>query len=551
MLKRIGLYYRTIKHLKPIQIRYRLWYMLRGKFRKLTGQTFPFSILKEGHALKLALDIQVQTSSFQPPITFTFLNQSHTFGDQIDWNFDQYSKLWAYNLNYFDYLHQRDISKEQGLQLIRKFIEQIETNREGIEPYPISLRGINWIKFLSMHKINDAKIDACLYAQYRILFDNIEYHLMGNHLLENGCSLLFGAYYFQEEQLLKKARKILLEQIDEQILSDGGHFERSTMYHGILLERLMDCYNLIINNNSVWKDDSLGRLLLEKISKMLGWAEQLSVGSNQLTVNSEQKASNRELPLLNDAAMGIGPLLKDLEAYADRLGIQATKVKLSDSGYRKYTTERFELICDVGNIGPDYIPGHAHSDTFSFILFSDSKPVIIDPGISTYENNSRRLLERSTAFHNTVQFDHKEQTEVWGAFRVGRRAKVHDVKEIKKGDQIQLSAWHDGYQTWNIKHKRSWMVKDGENQITIEDLLLGETSKKGCLNLHFHPDWTGLISLESDCVVLKNIVIKFSDYISIEKGIYDCPHGYNRYEKASKVTVAFKEKLTTDIQKIS
>ena len=79
------------------------------------------------------------------------------------------------------------MTKEQGLELIRKFISQISDNREGLEPYPISLRGINWIKFLTIHDISDKEIDFSLYAQYQILLDNLEYHLLGNHLLENGC----------------------------------------------------------------------------------------------------------------------------------------------------------------------------------------------------------------------------------------------------------------------------------------------------------------------------------------------------------------------------
>src|SRR5699024_9499842 len=130
-------------------------------------------------------------------------NQPHTFRDSIDWNYNKYGKLWAYNLNYFDYLQQSDITKEQGLELIHDFIDQIEDNREGLEPYPISLRGINWIVFLSRHGVEDAGIDASLYAQYQILLDNLEYHVDGNHLLENGCSLLFGACYFQDDQLWK------------------------------------------------------------------------------------------------------------------------------------------------------------------------------------------------------------------------------------------------------------------------------------------------------------------------------------------------------------
>ena len=53
------------------------------------------------------------------------------------------------------------------------------------------------------------EIDKTLNNHYRILFANLEYHLLGNHLLENAFSLLFGAYYFKNEKLYNKSKKIL------------------------------------------------------------------------------------------------------------------------------------------------------------------------------------------------------------------------------------------------------------------------------------------------------------------------------------------------------
>ena len=88
-------------------------------------------------------------------------------------------------------------------------------------------------------------IRASLYAQYMRLLDNIEYHLMGNHLLENGFSLLFGGVYFGDARFCRKAEEILREELAEQILPDGGHYERSPMYHQIILGRVLDCINLL------------------------------------------------------------------------------------------------------------------------------------------------------------------------------------------------------------------------------------------------------------------------------------------------------------------
>ena len=44
--------------------------------------------------------------------------------------------------------------------------------------------------------------------------------------MENGFSLLFGSYYFQNNKFYKKS-KTSYSQLNEQILRDGGHFELS------------------------------------------------------------------------------------------------------------------------------------------------------------------------------------------------------------------------------------------------------------------------------------------------------------------------------------
>ncbi len=155
---------------------------------------------------------------------FTFLNLSKEF-DKIDWNYSKFGKLWTYNLNYFDFLNQKGFSKREGKELIYDFIDNIEDIKDGLEPYPISLRGINWIKFLSRFDIKDKKIDDTLLAQYYILLDNLEYHLLGNHLLENGFSLLWGGIYFNDDKLLKKAEEILITRTSCNKYSvDGAHF---------------------------------------------------------------------------------------------------------------------------------------------------------------------------------------------------------------------------------------------------------------------------------------------------------------------------------------
>ena len=395
-------YYYTLRHLKPIQIRYQIYYRLRKKWRTHYKIKYHLSSQKDGYPLNFTQWID-KTISFQNN-TFTFLNQTKTFSNSgINWNEKQYGLLWAYNLNYMDYLLQHGLKKKEGIKLIKDFINNLPSNGTGLDAYPISLRGINWIKFLSKNRIKDQETNHSLYAQYKILADNIEYHLLGNHLLENGFSLLFGAFYFKDFNLYKKAKQILENELVEQILEDGGHFELSPMYHRIILDRLLDSINLLQNNERFENQEQLLTLFHEKARKMLGWLWYMTF-------------QNGDTPHFNDSANGIAPSASKLFEYAIHLNIKhkSSNIKLSDSGYRRYTGNNYECIVDAGPVGSDYIPGHAHADMLSFVLYVDGEPLIIDPGISTYEKNDQRQLERSTVFHNTVVIDEKNQSDVWG-----------------------------------------------------------------------------------------------------------------------------------------
>lgn len=401
---------------------------------------------------------------------FILLNKEKAFPNKIDWNFSGYGRLWTFNLNYFEYLNREETDKDTGIRLIHAFIENVDSTSAGMEAYPTSLRCINWIKFLVRHHIEDAVIDMSLYSQYMRLIERIEYHLLGNHLLENGFSLLFGACFFSEFRLYKKAKRILLRELTRQILSDGGHFELSPMYHQIVLFRTLDCINLLQNNDHF--NSGLLCFFEEKAELMLDYLRKISF-------------NNAEIPLFNDSAKGVAPTTRELLQYAAQLGLPVSdnnnKTNHGTSNYLKRRTDKYEMVIDVGDIGPDYLPAHAHSDTFTFELYIGGEPAIVDTGTSTYEENERRYLERSTKAHNTVQLDNCEQNEIWGSFRVARRAKVIRLEQSEN----RIEAVHNGYKRLKTYHTRR--IDFLEEEIAIHDTM-DDKERRPCFSyIHFHP----------------------------------------------------------------
>lgn len=148
--------------------------------------------------------------------------------------------------------------------------------------------------------------------------------------------------------------------------------------------------------------------------------------------------------MFNDASDGIAKSTEWLCGYARSLGIEVVSpedfVDFPDTGYTRTAAGDFILFADTAPIGPGYHCGHAHADTFTYELYCGGTKVISDSGTSEYRG-CRRLYERSTAAHNVVEVDGKNSSEVWGAHRVGARARVFD-RQVSKG---RIYACHDGY----------------------------------------------------------------------------------------------------------
>jgi hypothetical protein len=457
---------------------------------------------------------------------FTFLNLSKQFkSDEIIWDESEYGKLWVYNLNYMDYLLQPNIEKETGLKIITIFIKNLHNIHIALEPYPISLRGINWIKFFSKHALSDSSLSSYLYAQYKILLKNIEYHILANHLLENGFSLLFGSFFFKDISMFNKAEKIISIELNEQILEDGAHFELSPMYHQIVLDRLLDCINLLQNNYRFDRQTKVLKLMQQKAQLMLSWL-------NIITF------SNGNIPLLNDASPDIAPNTIQINNYAKALNIKPinSNFKLSASGYRKFANNKFECIIDVGEIGSSYQPGHAHADTFNFVINVSDQPVVIDIGISTYNTCGSRFFERSTTAHNTVTVRDNNSSEVWSSFRVGRRAKVELIKDNKRS----IIARHNGYRNLKTVHQREWAFS--EESIEVFDTLQGNITE-GKAHIWLSPQINPQKKI--NCIVTERGLFSFENASSIDIIQKKIPNGYNRYSITHKLEITFIGKLKT------
>ncbi len=491
MLKWLRLW-RTIRYFRPVQFYGRLWFRIY-KPRPDTSSAPEIATAQ----LNFWVAPVPKPTSFSSPSQFTFLNQTHSLQNLTDWNHPEWDKLWLYNLHYFDYLNavyseSADISIDSLIE--RWILENPLGYGNGWEPYPASLRIVNWIKWELQGNSLKPFWKYSLAIQVRYLSKRLEYHLLGNHLFENAKALVFAGLFFEGEEAeswLVKGVSLLSREIDEQILDDGGHFERSPMYHAIILDDILDLINLFntYENRLPPQWSAVPEQCRNVAGKMLNW---LAVMSHP----------DGDIALFNDSAFGIAPTLEELASYFQRLGLNSTSptkkqlISLSSSGYLRYASGNAVVLMDVGAIGPDYLPGHAHADTLSFELSVFGQRIIVNSGTSCYGASSERLRQRGTAAHNTVTIDDENSSEVWGGFRVARRAHPKGLKIKNNPDDIVICCEHDGYQRLEGKpaHRREWFFEG--KQLIVKDYVEGSGSHNAIAHFHIHPD----LSLEYSAI---------------------------------------------------
>jgi len=177
---------------------------------------------------------------------FRFLNVERRCSLAADWQPGGADKLWIYNLHYFDDLNAHAAANRRHWhhQLLERWVAENPPGQgEGWEPYPLSRRIVNWVKWGLRGNAFPAACRTSLAVQARWLLGRLEYHLLGNHLLANASALVHAGLYFagpEAERWYGRGMHILGRELPAQVLPDGGHFERSTMYHASTLEHLLD-----------------------------------------------------------------------------------------------------------------------------------------------------------------------------------------------------------------------------------------------------------------------------------------------------------------------
>ncbi|MBN2974887.1 heparinase II/III family protein [Pseudomonas lactucae] len=478
-MQRITKLYHTVKMLRLKQIFYRLYYRF-ANVRPFSAQGFT-----RRPCVHLANTTRWNASRFNADEQFEFMGLTAP----IDWHDETRPKIWQYNLHYLDHLASSDQTRTDfDKRLVNSWIANNPPfSGCGWEPYTLSLRIVNLIKWQQQQPTLEPHWLDSLATQAHALSEQVEYHILANHLFVNGKALVFAGSFLHGQQAddwLSKGLKILDEEIEEQFLADGAHFELSPMYHASLLWDMCDLLNLATHSE-----------LPELTTRQDKWRGLIERGLAWLRSLQHPDGG---IPFFNDCAFGIAPTLLDIEAYAVELGCHAqdkmpdtSAIVVEHQAASGYVAINFGNQCkallNLAQVAPDYQPGHTHADTLSFELSLFGQRVFVNSGTSQYGEGAERHRQRSTAAHNTIEVNGESSSQVWAGFRVARRARTTVGKIEQTADTVRISSSHDGYLRLAGKnvHTREWLATGG--QLQVMDFVSG-TFDKAVSRLFLHPD---------------------------------------------------------------
>ena len=500
--------FRTLRHLRPSQVYWRGRYMAERRFSHVLGEKSRATAGTHGPIPRVHWDLpRTRFAEWGCPGdeklvhqlsqgTFEHLNEVRDLGRPVNWLLGPVDRdrLWTVTLHYhrwaFDLARRAVRGDELGrqasgllIELVSDWIARCDVSTPGSRPlawnaYATATRIGWWVRSVLLlgeewwprHADFQTRILASLWKQAGYLANHIEWDLRGNHLIRDALGLAWAGRFFdapEAKKWLALATALAADQCREQVLIDGGHFERSPMYHLHVMEDL--CLLLELIEDAAVKKQL--RSALAGMAEFARWA----------------RHPDGRIPLLNDAARELA-----VETSSPSGERPSGGRHFANTGLAIWQGNLWTVFFDIGPLGPEYQPGHGHADNLTLECASGGTPVFVDPGTHSYDRDERRAYDRSTAAHNTVCVDRTNSSEVWHIFRVGRRAKAIRVDVKASSKALDAAAAHDGYVHLGVIHHRRVQVAEG-GALAIVDRLEGRGSHHFEGGWLLAPDWTATV----------------------------------------------------------
>jgi len=430
---------------------------------------------------------------------FRFLNEARALPDPIDWRLEsrpEASQLWRYHLHYHEYL--LDLAAEgvrsgdpswfdRAWRIVDQWIagNPLSDSRvlfDAWQPYCISRRLPVWCFLWSLAAPPDElreRVLGSMFCQARYLAAHLEKDLGSNHLFENVRALtIIGAFLDgpEADRWLRFGAKRFRRQVVEQVLPSGEHYERSPMYHALMLEAVLDVRDV---TRAVLPE--LSDLCAHTARKMAAFAKEILHPDGQI-------------PLLGDSCLDeaahVGSLIARAGGADDGQRDSSTRPPGGKvvSDYWVYRDGGDFLLFDAGPVGVDHMPAHAHADLLSLEASIDGRRLFVDSGVFNYLDDRMRHYCRGSAAHNVLTIDDADQCDVWSRFRMGYRGWPQGLMAGESNGFHWGRATHNAYRRLGVPTVGRWIACRPGGPWFCVDWAEGTGSHRLTNRLHLHPD---------------------------------------------------------------
>jgi uncharacterized heparinase superfamily protein len=275
------------------------------------------------------------------------------------------------------------------------------------------------------------------------------------------------------EGSLRRATRLLVRELDRQILPDGGHVSRNPR---ILIELLFDL--LPLRQIFASRGTEVPEALLHAIDRMLPMVRLFRHGDGTLSH-------------VNGMGVTAPDHLATLLIYDD---LRSQPIHHAPhSGYERVEAGGTLLIADVGGVPPRPLSAETAAGCLAFELSSGAQRIVVNCGLP--RNPGEDLVEaaRRTAAHSTASIGEVSSARILSARGSWLQRRVAAwllrrtgpvvlsgpeavAAERSERDGVQaVTARHDGYRrAFGVVHERRWRLAPDGARLEGEDLFQGD-----------------------------------------------------------------------------
>lgn len=419
-------------------------------------------------------------------------------GGQSPFLIDVPNRGWQRSLHGFRWLrHMRaagtELAAANARALVSDWIALHGSRISGIawEPATTAKRIIAWLQHSSV------VLQGAEFAFYRSFLRSLAMQIRylrsmspempdGKDRLRARVALAFAALSLPAPvSALRSATRYLAEELDRQILPDGGHISRNPM---AVLEILADL--LPLRHTYANQAEQPPLALINAVERMLP----------ALRFFRHQDGS---LARFNGMGATIHDRIVAILRHDDTAG--SPPLHATHSGYERLAMGGTTVIADTGTAPPIDVSNQAHAGCLAFEMSSGRQHYIVNAGIDTYGAADLRPLARATAAHSTVTINDTSSASFAHSQRVSgvlgsplfAGPKSVPTQRLDKPGIHGFVARHDGYaQRFGLHHERELSLSAGGSILSGCDRILrvGKAPIKNdgrdlvTIRFHVHPD---------------------------------------------------------------